>query len=521
MVRWILVSLLILFSLVFVPLNQGQEKAMESAELYDFAMELYYRGKYDASIDHFSELIRTYPTSKSVPYAIFMVGQCYLGMGRPEEAVKQFELYLKSFSEGDRRAEAEDGIQVARGGGKERLLLPPPLPSPLPSPPPPAAKRVKRRICAQVFYLNEETLGEVDKRFRELKRAGVDTVIFRVFQAKGDRMYKFANPRVEEGVYFRTENAPVVDDLLGKIIEIAHRNELDLFAWMTTRYADYGSDGNPDLRCVRYNFETKRMEPSRGLTLFHPEVLKRLQGLFRELGRYPVDGILLQDDLILRHNEDFSAEAVKSFLKEFGYHPHPDIFYVDPYRSESGKYYVGRYTDRFWSWARWKNRWLLNVAQQLMTSARESNPQLQFAINLYYEAVLNDANGVAWFSQTLSETLMKDFDYYAIMAYHRQTMREFSLDEKGAIRLMGEVAEKALRSARDPSQVMMKLQIMDWKSYKVVPTKEVDEVLTGILSHGNVSLAFVPYVDQFPIHLLKGKWNSPAKPAGGKPSKAP
>jgi hypothetical protein len=66
---------------------------------------------------------------------------------------------------------------------------------------------------------------------------------------------------------------------------------------------------------------------------------------------------------------------------------------------------------------------------------------------------------------------------------------------------------------------MMKIQIMDWKSYEVIPTKEVDEVLTGIFAHGNVSVAFVPYIDQFPIHLLKGKWNSPAKPAGGKPKR--
>ena len=488
---------------------------MDPAELYDVAMELYYQGKYDESINHFSKLIQTYPTSKSVSYAIYMVGQCHLRMGRPEEAIKQFELYLKRFPEGDRRADAENGIQGARGGPQERPA------SPSPSLPPPPAKKVKRRICAQVFYLNEENLGEVDKRFRELKRAGFNTVIFRVFQAKGDRKYKFALPRVEEGVYFQTGSAPVVDDLLGKIIEIAHRNELDLFAWMTTRYADYGLEGKPDLHCVRYNFETKRMEASRGLSLFHPEVLKRLQGLFRDLGRYPLDGILLQDDLVLKQNEDFSAEAVKAFLRDFGYPPHPDIFYVDPYRSESGKYYVQRYTERFWSWAHWKNRWLLNVAQQLITSARETHPKLEFAINLYYEAVLNDPNGVAWFSQNLSETLKKDFDYYAIMAYHRQTMRELNLEEKQAIRLMGEVAERALRSVRDPSQVMMKIQIMDWKSYEVIPTKEVDEVLTGILAHGDVSLAFVPYIDQFPIHLLKGKWNSPAKSPGSKPTKTP
>jgi len=61
---------------------------------------------------------------------------------------------------------------------------------------------------------------------------------------------------------------------------------------------------------------------------------------------------------------------------------------------------VKAYTDRFWSWVNWKNRWLMNVAQQLMLAAKESRPGLQFGINLYYEAVLNHSNGMAWFSRT-------------------------------------------------------------------------------------------------------------------------
>jgi hypothetical protein len=240
-------------------------------------------------------------------------------------------------------------------------------------------------------------------------------------------------------------------------------------------------------------------------------VLKRLEGLFRDLGRYPIDGILFQDDLILKHNEDFSTEANKAFLKEFGYLPHPDLFYIDPYKSESGKYYVKAYTDRFWTWANWKNRWLMNVAKRLMEAARESNPNLQFAINLYFEAVLNDFNGMAWFSQTLSEALKNNFDYYAIMAYHRQAMKDKNIEVKEAIDLMAEVAKKAVKSVGEPSRVLLKLQVLDWKSYAILPQKEVEEILTGILNQGEMSLAFVPYIDQFPLHLLKGKWTSSKK----------
>jgi poly-beta-1,6-N-acetyl-D-glucosamine N-deacetylase len=366
--------------------------------------------------------------------------------------------------------------------------------------------RFKRRICAQIFDLEAKNLEQVETKIKELKRSGVDTLIFRVFQNRGDRVFKFASPRQEEGVYFRTDHAPVVDDLLGKVAEAAHRNGVEIFAWMTTRYANYGHDGELDQRCRRYNFESKKIEAARGSNLFHPEVIRRLTGLFRDLGRNPIDGVLFHDDLILKHNEDFSPEANKYFLKEYGHTPHPDLFYIEPYRSSSGGYYVRGYADPFWSWAKWKNAWLMNVAKQLMDAARESNPFLKFGINLYFESVLNPSNSVAWFSQSLSAAMEKDFDYYAVMAYHRQAMKQLELSPDEAFARMAEVAQKAVESIGNPSRLMMKLQVLDWKTYEVVPKAEVEGVLSGLLKHGDVSLAFVPYIDQFPLRQLKGRW---------------
>ena len=501
------VGLLLLIS-IFLAFHQGegQEKLLNPGELYDSSMELYDKGRYEEAIQGFSKIVQSAPASTLVSYSQYRIGLCYLKMEKYEEAIRQLELYLKTYPDGDRVREAERGIEMAKGLLKEKAPVPSTDSKPVVKKSVPEGKKTKRRICAQVSYLEGKSFEEVEKRVKELKHAGVNTIFFRVFQNKGDRLYKFVKAHHEEGVYFKTEYAPVVDDILGNIAEIVHRNGLELFAWVTTRYANYGLEGPPEFRCKRYNFETKKMEAARGFNLFHPDVLKRLEGLFRDLGRYPIEGILFQDDLILYHNEDFGNEANQSFLKEFGYLPDPDVFYVDPYKSDSGKYYAKAYTDRFMSWAKWKNRWLMNVAQQLMEAARASNPNLQFAINLYFEAVINDVNGVAWFSQTLSEALKKDFDYYAVMAYHRQAMKDRKIEVKEAIGLMAEVAQKAVKSVGDPSRALMKVQILDWKNYEVLPQKEVEEILAGILNHGEVSLAFFPYIDQFSLHTLKGMW---------------
>ena len=513
MKKWMMGVMLILFGFLCVLPGSGGEEPVHPGVLYDSAMELYYRGRFEEAIQGFSKLILSVPKSKLVSYSQYMIGLCNLKMERYEEALQRFRLYLKDFPDGDRVKEAETGILYSEERLKEKAPG-------HPAPPLPGrgtvgtvvesqtseVRKTKRRVCAQAFYLEGKDLEEVERSVKELKSAGVDTLILKVFQNRGDQMHRFVTPRHEEGVYFNTEHAPVVDDILGKVADIVHRSGLEVFAWITTRYANYGLDGLSEYRCKSYNFETKRTEMARGFNLFHADVLKRLEGLFRDLGRYPIDGILFQDDLILRHNEDFSPEANKAFLNEFGFLPHPDVFYIDPYRSESGKYFVKSYTDRFWTWAKWKNRSLMNVAQQLMAAARESNPNLQFGINLYYEAVLNHSNAVGWFSQTLSGAMEKGFDYYAVMAYHRQTMKELKIEEEGAIRLMAEVARKAVHSIGDPSKVLMKVQVLDWKGHEPLPQKEVERVLDRVLNHGDVSLAFVPYVEAFPLRPLKGKW---------------
>ncbi len=510
---WIVGIVLIVFGFLSTLPTPKSEESFNPGAVYDSSMELYHKNRFQDALEGFSRVVRSFSGSKLVPYSQYMIGLCLLRMEKFEEADQQFRLYLKDFPDGDRVREAQTGIKMS----EERLRAKPPDQPASSAPgggvagtvaekPIREAGKTKRRICAQIFYFDGKSLDEVEARMKELKGAGVDTLIVKVFQNRGDRMSPFVIPRHEEGVYFKTDFAPVVDDVLGKLADLAHRNGLDLFAWMTTRFANYGLDRFPEYRCRTYNFETKQMEAGRGFTLFHPYALNRLEGLFRDLGRYPIEGILFQDDLILKHNEDFSPEANKAFLRESGFLPHPDRFYVDPYLSESGKYYVKAYTDLFWTWAKWKNRSLMNVAQRLMTSAKESNPGLKFGINLYYETVLNPENALGWFSQTLSGALEKKFDYYAVMAYHRQTMRELNLEEGKAIQRMGEVAHKAVQSIGDPSRVLMKVQILDWKSYEVIPRKEVERTLDGILAHGDVSLGFVPYIEQFQLHLLKGRW---------------
>lgn len=562
MKKWVTGFFVLCFVLLFAFASQGQNDPKKTAELYDSAMERFYAGRYEEALERYSELIHSYPLSKLVPYSRFMMGQCYLKMERYEAAVEQFQRYLDDYPEGDRRRAAEEGLLLAEQKGKERAQPESPPPAPiivpskagaskgtpdekgaterpeavppeastkatgpaeaepaqgkassqekmdLPPRPPLSGEKPKRRIAVQIFYFDGGSIDEMEKKMKELKEAGVDTLIVRVFQNKGDRAYKFVDLQGEEGVYFKTEHAPVVADILGELAEMAHRNGLEIFAWMTTRFATYGSSIPEAYRCKRYNFRTKRIELAKGLNLFHPEVLERLKGLYRDLGRYPIDGILFQDDLILRPNEDFSPEATKAFTEEFGFEPQPEAFYIDPSPSGDERQGVKGYTEKFWTWANWKSRRLMDVAEALMRAARESNPKLKFGLNLYVDTLADSQRGVAHLSQSLTEVLKRGFDYYAVMAYHRQAMKELKIDSRQATEFVAEIARKAVLSVPQAPQAMIKIQVMDWKSYEVVSRKEVERIVERVLEQGDVSLAFVPDTPLFPLHLLKKKWEN-------------
>jgi biofilm PGA synthesis lipoprotein PgaB len=357
-------------------------------------------------------------------------------------------------------------------------------------------------LAAQVSLFYAQSLEEVEERIRLLAEAGVNTLIVRVFQNSGDRVYWFATPRYPSGVYFQTSHAPVVDDVLGPVVRIAHRYGLKIFAWMTTRHANYGLEDKKRLRVFRYDFEKKRIAPAKGFNLFHREVVTHLEGLYVDLARYPIDGILFQDDLILRHNEGFSPEARRLFSQDHGYVPEPSLFYGEVSREEGGRIVVSGYTDRFWIWAGWKNQRILNLAQALMAAGRAVNPNLRFALNLYYEAVLDPEKGMAWYAQSLEVARNYPFDYFSIMAYHRQMQEELGLTMEETISLMPQLAERAVAMAGEPARVLMKVQVADWNDSRLLPQEETETVLRTVGRRKGIHIAIVPYQPDFPMDTL-------------------
>jgi len=361
----------------------------------------------------------------------------------------------------------------------------------------------RRMLAAQVLIFGCKDYGEVEDSIKKLRRVGVNTLIVRAFQNLGDRVYRFSRPRCSEGVYFETEHAPVVDPLLPRLVSIGHRHGLKVFAWMETRKMPLKLPDPEGSKAVGYCFEKRALEPIGMWSIFDETVEQGIVALYGDVVRSGIDGILIQDDLIMYHCEDFSPKAVALFEEETGKVLNPETLYQGPFKDSDGRWYVSEYTDTFWEWSRWKNQKLLKFARKLIQASRAANPQIEFAMNFMYESVTDPKNALAWLSQSLAESTRLPIDFYAIMAYHRQIKNELNLTDTGTYEKISNMTANILRLIDDPNKILMKVQLEDWNTGKQIPAVEADEIFRRINAEGRVSLAFIPYSSRVRLDVIR------------------
>ena len=364
-----------------------------------------------------------------------------------------------------------------------------------------ALPRGPLRAAQVMLFEGKKDYSEIAAELRSLKQSGVDTVIVRAFHNIGDRLYTHVDPRRlppgGQGFYFETAHAPVVADILSELIPLAHSEGLKIFAWMTTRYANYGIEQREEFACTAYDFKSKEYVKCKGLDLFNEEVVLRLEAIYRDLAKYEIDGILFQDDLVLRHNEGYGEHAAEGFLNDTGNRLDPGSFYLPRANSK-----VIDYTEEFWQWAEWKNSKLLAVASRMKEVVKLERPDALFAINFMYEAVTNPGAGLAWLSQDLTAALDVGFDYYSIMAYHLQMGEELRLTPEETRKLIASLVEDATAVVGEPEKVLIKLQSIDWHTREAVPVEELLDLARVVHGVAPVSLAVVPYREDFPYYEL-------------------
>ncbi len=338
---------------------------------------------------------------------------------------------------------------------------------------------LKQLKAVQIFNFNPRYRNNLGDYFDFLASKGINTVFFRVFQNNTDRLHFGIHSDCRNGVYFNTESACVVQDLLGEVISEARKHNIDVFAWMSTRSLSFLKD--------KYGFsvayDNGRYVNGYGVNIFNNDVRDHIIRLFKDLAYYDIDGILIQDDFILRYNEGFSKEAQHRYKVDTGEKP-------DPYKL----FRNNRKNNEYKRWSKWKTEQLSDFLSKLRYEVKRVNPKVKFAVNIYYETPSDPANGTSWYSQSIKRYKELGFSYYAYMAYHEQIMLERKTDFYGALDYLNNSINSFLRYGLEEEQIIVKLQVRSfYNNRKKLPAKEMEFLCNMIKRYGNISLAFVPF----------------------------
>lgn len=350
---------------------------------------------------------------------------------------------------------------------------------------------------AQVFVLDEKYKGDIGKFFQEAKEKGINTVFFRVFHNSKDRAHLGLPLQCESGVYYETQHACTVYDLLSDVVKAAHDNNIKLYAWMATRslsFLKYKENMSMSLSASGGH------ETGYGANIFKKEVRDILLGLFEDLAKYEIDGILFQDDFIIKYTEGSDRYAAFLFKEEIGIEVKSENFFKSV-KTYNGRKVFSEYTENFYTWAEWKSSQLSLLFKELKERAKTHNPKIKFAANIYYETPIDEKAGIAWYSQNLTALKNAGADYFAVMGYFEQISAEQSLDRVAAAEYIGKIADMTVKKVGSEKAVIMKLQSKSFKGAGMLSYDDYKLVCRRTRLAGDISYATVPVFSSSDIYI--------------------
>lgn len=298
--------------------------------------------------------------------------------------------------------------------------------------------------------------------FKRLKQIGINKIIFRAFQ---DRV-------AAGGLYFRNSVFKFLEPILDEMIDGFDFNRVDLWAWMISRKFKWIHND----RFFDYEFQKGKRKQVRKLDVFNPKAVEKIIAVYCQLAKKRINGILIQDDLILRYNEGFSNWGKAAFEKTTNIPAEEEMMMQrdTPYNS---------------NWIRIKMNQVNKVLALIIKNCKRVNPDVKIGMNIYYETPLDVKKSEAWYGHNLREIVGTGIDFVYLMAYHRQMKEELRLSEGENRVLFNKMVDRAYDICRE--KLVVKLQIRDWTTKNRISHRELIDYIKMIPA-GVKRICFTP-----------------------------
>jgi biofilm PGA synthesis lipoprotein PgaB len=337
---------------------------------------------------------------------------------------------------------------------------------------PPSLERVMHVDLDYVYdkdpIQQEKNLGTLIER---VLASGVNTVYLQAFSdddASG----------VAKSLYFKNGYMPVKADIFGRVSwQLKTRAGVKVFAWMPLLAFNPGPEKLRELDVVT------SVDGSAGigyfrLSPFSERSRKFIQGIYTDLGRYAnFEGILIHDDATLSDKEDTSPAALEYYAKNWGLPPSIEAITKNPEFNEK--------------WYKAKTQALTQFSLDMKDAAQNYRKPISLARNYYAEVALNP-NSEEWFAQSIPNGL-DHFNWVALMAM------PYMENANNPIQWIGNLVDKTQVYPKASKKLLYEFQAKDWRTNKVIPTKELASWMRLMRIRGIFNFGYYPD-DQFTNH---------------------
>jgi hypothetical protein len=221
----------------------------------------------------------------------------------------------------------------------------------------------------------------------QVRKAGVTTLLVDAGPSVGD-----PEESREGGVYFRTSKVPVIDDMLGRVIPLAHAEGVAVFARIDLHQASWISP-KPDSISTASSPTAPTPQPIGPADVLDPAYQQAVSGVVDDLCRTGIDGLILQTRMRKGFAEEISPTSQAAFERKFGQTAERDP--TSPF---------------FWKWAGWKAHSYLRFVEQLKDRARRERTTLLVAVTVHASAVLDPKAALMDYGEDLLESRLKGFE---------------------------------------------------------------------------------------------------------------
>ncbi len=361
-----------------VPIPAVQRDAFEQG------LKAYQDRDYAKAVRQFQAVIIRFPGSALLEEAQWMIGKSYEADNAFERALKEYQSFLVNFPNSSHRYEAALRIDFLQSVVHERTT--------------------QRSFTRHVGISLSGDPGKAPARWEKALEAvtfdGTRTVILPGYGPNG--------------VYFKTDQAPVINESIPGAVKAAHARGFKLWVRLPARHLPWFKVPGEE-RDLRYDPVKKRIGPTAALDLFNPMTLDRLGRFYLDLAATGADGIVIDEESLIDAWEGFSPAALAGFLQDFGEPLQPDRLLMLPGAGEkTDRMPESTGTPLFWKWSGWKNREVLNRLAEVFRTVRGRYPDLDWVRIVPPSAVMQPHVALARSGVDLLEEKQHGVDYFGM-----------------------------------------------------------------------------------------------------------